>query len=113
VEDIFGRRRPTPDVKSSNFAVREAAYRAAVNMPLQGSAADIMKLAMIAADRRLREQHNDCVMLLQIHDSILVECPAEVADNVAQLLKETMENAYKLPAKLTVDTAIGRNWGEL
>jgi len=113
VEDIFGRRRPTPDVKSSNFTVREAAYRAAVNMPLQGSAADIMKLAMIAADGRLREQHNDCNMLLQIHDSILVECPAEVADNVAQLLKETMETVYELPAKLTVDTAIGRNWGEL
>ncbi len=113
VEDIFGRRRPTPDVKSSNFAVREAAYRAAVNMPLQGSAADIMKLAMIAADKRLREQHNDCNMLLQIHDSILVECPAEVAENVARLLKETMETVYKLPAKLTVDTSIGRNWGEL
>ncbi|HZL08302.1 MAG TPA: DNA polymerase I [Candidatus Dormibacteraeota bacterium] len=113
VEDIFGRRRPTPDVKSANFAVREAAYRAAVNMPLQGSAADIMKLAMIAADRRLREQHNDCNMLLQIHDSILVECPAEVADNVARLLKETMETVYELPAKLTVDTSVGRNWGEL
>jgi DNA polymerase-1 len=113
VEDIFGRRRPTPDVKSSNFAVREAAYRAAVNMPLQGSAADIMKLAMIAVDQKLREQHNDCHMLLQIHDSILVECPAEVADNIAQMLKETMETVYELPAKLTVDTSTGRNWGEL
>lgn len=113
VETIFGRRRPTPDVKSSNFAVREAAYRQAINMPLQGSAADIMKLAMIEADRRLREQHNDCRMLLQIHDSILVECPAEVADRIAELLKDTMENVYKLPAKLTVDTAVGTNWGEL
>lgn len=113
VENIFGRRRPTPDVKSSNFAVREAAYRAAVNMPLQGSAADIMKLAMIAADKKLSEQHNDCHMLLQIHDSILVECPAEVAERVAKLLKETMEAAYDLPVKLTVDTAIGHNWGEL
>lgn len=113
VEDVFGRRRPTPDVKSSNFAVREAAFRAAVNMPLQGSAADIMKLAMIEADKRLRGQHNDCRMLLQIHDSILVECPAEVADRVAGILKETMESAYQLPAKLTVETAIGRNWGEI
>lgn len=113
IEDIFGRRRPTPDVKSSNFAVREAAYRAAVNMPLQGSAADIMKLAMIAVDKQLRAQHNDCNILLQIHDSVLVECPAAVAERVAKLIKETMENAYKLPVKLTVDTAIGTNWGEL
>lgn len=113
VETIFGRRRPTPDVKSSNFAVREAAFRAAVNMPLQGSAADIMKLAMIAVDKKLREQHNDCNMLLQIHDSILVECPGEVADRIAKLLKETMEDVYELPVKLTAETSIGANWGEL
>jgi DNA polymerase-1 len=113
VETIFGRRRPTPDVKSPNFIVREAASRAAVNMPLQGSAADIMKLAMTNADKELRGQHNNCNMLLQIHDSILVECPAEVADNIAKLLKDTMESAHKLPVKLTVDTAIGSNWGEL
>jgi DNA polymerase-1 len=113
VENIFGRRRPTPDVKSSNYMVREGAYRAAVNMPLQGSAADIMKLAMIAVDRELRAQHNDCDILLQIHDSVLVECPATVAERVAKLVKETMEQVYKLDVKLTVDTAIGRNWGEL
>lgn len=113
VETIFGRRRPTPDVKSSNFVVREAALRAAVNMPLQGSAADIMKLAMIKADKKLRELSPDCKMLLQIHDSILVECPEELADKVARLLKDSMEAAHKLPTKLTVDTAIGSNWGEL
>lgn len=113
VETIFGRRRPTPDVRSSNFAVREAAYRAAVNMPLQGSAADIMKLAMIEVDKRLNEQHNSCQMLLQIHDSILVECPAEVADRVADIVKGTMENVYDLPVKLDVDVSIGNNWGEL
>ncbi len=113
VENIFGRRRPTPDVKSSNFAVREAAYRAAVNMPLQGSAADIMKMAMIAVDEKLRAQHNDCNILLQIHDSVLVECPESVAERIAKLIKETMEQVYKLDVKLTVDTSIGRNWGEL
>jgi len=113
VETIFGRRRPTPDVKSSNFAVREAAYRAAVNMPLQGSAADIMKLAMIAADKELRAKYPDSQMLLQIHDSILVECPAAAAAAIAQLLKDTMENAHKLPALLEVETATGSNWGEL
>lgn len=113
VENIFGRRRPTPDIKSSNFAVREAAFRQAINMPLQGSAADIMKLAMIAADRRLREQYPNARMLLQIHDSILAECPAKDAAGVAKLLKTTMENAHKLPVKLTVETATGHDWGTL
>lgn len=113
VESLLGRRRPTPDAKSSNFVLREAALRAAVNMPLQGTAADIMKFAMVKIDEVLRSQHNDCNMLLQIHDSVLVECPAEVADNIAAMLKETMENAYKLPVSLEVDTTIGDNWGEL
>lgn len=113
VETIMGRRRPTPDVKSTNFAVREGAYRAAVNHPLQGSAADIMKLAMIKLDEVLAAQHNDCQMLLQIHDSVLVECPAPVADNIAALIKETMENIYELPVKLTAEVSIGNNWGEL
>lgn len=109
-ETLLGRRRPTPDVHSSNFAVREAAFRAAVNMPFQGSAADIMKLAMIAVDKRLDD---DCKMLLQIHDSVLVECPESKASKVAKLLKETMEDVYKLPVKLTVDTTKGETWGEL
>lgn len=110
-ETILGRRRPTPDVHSSNFAVREAAMRAAVNMPFQGSAADIMKIAMIEVAKKL--YGSPCKLLLQIHDSILVECPADDADRTAKLLKTTMENAYKLPVKLTVDTAVGKNWSEL
>lgn len=111
VETLFGRRRPTPDVHSSNFAVREAAMRAAVNMPFQGTAADIMKMAMIGVDQKLVK--TNCSMLLQIHDSILIECPEKEADSTAKLLKDTMENVMKLPVKLTVDTAIGENWGEL
>lgn len=110
VENLLGRRRPTPDVHSSNFMVREGAYRAAVNMPFQGTAADIMKLAMIAVDKKLDD---DCLQLLQIHDSILVECPKDKADKVAKMLKDTMEAAYKLPVKLTVDTTVGKNWGDL
>jgi DNA polymerase-1 len=113
VETLFGRRRPMPDIHSSNFIVRQAAERAAINMPIQGTEADLMKLAMIQVDDKLREQHNDCLQLLQIHDSIVVECPAEVADRIAHLLKETMESVYELPIKLTVDTTIGDNWGEL
>jgi DNA polymerase-1 len=111
VETIMGRRRPTPDVKSSNFAVREGAYRAAVNMPLQGSAADIMKLAMINVAKLLPKDAN---MLLQIHDSILVECPANEAEAVGKILKETMETTYpKLPVKFKADISSGKNWGDL
>lgn len=111
VETIMGRRRPTPDVNSSNFAVREAAMRAAVNVPFQGSAADIMKLAMVKVQAKL--QGTSARMLLQIHDSVIVECPEADGKAVAKLLKETMENTYKLPIKQTVDTSIGHNWGEL
>lgn len=116
VETMYGRRRPTPDVHSSNFIVREAAYRAAVNMPFQGSAADIMKLGMIAVQKRLDEEfdgEDPPQILLQIHDSLIVECIASQADKVAKLIKETMENVVSLPIKLTVDTSTGENWGKL
>ncbi|MEO6513256.1 MAG: DNA polymerase I [Candidatus Saccharimonadales bacterium] len=113
VETLFGRRRPMPDIHSTNFMVRAGAERAAINMPIQGTEADLMKLAMAEVDKQLKAQHNNCQQLLQIHDSILVECPAEVADRVAKLLQDVMENIYELPVKLTVDTTIGDNWGEL
>ncbi|MDQ3158628.1 MAG: DNA polymerase I [bacterium] len=110
VENIYGRRRPTPDVQSSNFMVREGGLRAAVNMPFQGSAADIMKKAMVQVQEKLDD---DCVMLLQIHDSIIVECPIAKKKQVAKMMKETMEGVIDLPVKLTVDTETGDNWGEL
>lgn len=114
VETIFGRRRPMPDIHSSNFVVRSAAERAAINMPIQGTEADLMKLAMIQIDRKLREAYPSAKMLLQIHDSILVECDEADAQGVAKLLKETMESIYPdLPVKLAVETSIGKNWGEL
>jgi DNA polymerase-1 len=111
VETLLGRRRPTPDVQSSNFIVREAAYRAAVNMPLQGSAADIMKLAMIAVADKLDK---DSKMLLQIHDSLILEVPKAKAELVGRMVKDTMETVYtKLPVKLKADVSTGQNWGEL
>jgi DNA polymerase-1 len=114
VSTLFGRRRPMPDIHSSNFAVRSGAERAAMNMPIQGTEADLMKLAMIRVDEQLRSSDCRCKQLLQIHDSILVECPTEDAERVAKLLKDTMEGIYPaLPIKLTVETAIGDNWGEL
>ncbi len=112
-EDLFGRRRPMPDIYSSNYAVRSAAERAAVNMPIQGTEADLMKMAMIKCEEFLASQHNDCRQLLQIHDSILVECPAEVAESVAKELQTIMQNVYELPVRLDVDVKIGDNWGQL
>ena len=110
VETIFGRRRPTPDLKSSNFAVREAAKRAAINMPIQGTEADLMKLAMINVEEKLGDLGQQ---ILQVHDSILVETSEANAEKVSALLKETMENVHKLPVKLKVDVKTGQNWGEL
>lgn len=111
VETLFGRRRPTPDVHSSNFIVRQAAERAAINMPIQGTEADLMKLAMVELDKKLKG--TKAKQLLQIHDSILVECPEEDAKEIAAILKETMETIHKLPVDITVDTTTGKNWGEL
>lgn len=111
VETFYGRRRPTPDVNSSNFMVREAAKRAAANMPIQGTEADLMKRAMLQVEQKLTGKGQQ---LLQIHDSILVECPREHADAVATILKDTMEQvAPELPIRLNVDVSIGENWGEL
>jgi len=111
VETYFGRRRPTPDVNSSNFMVREGAKRAAANMPIQGTEADLMKMAMLKVDEKIG---NLGEQILQVHDSILVECPRENADKIAELLRATMEQIYpELEVTLKVDVSIGENWGEL
>ncbi len=108
VETYFGRRRPTPDVLSSNFMVRNGAERAAANMPIQGTEADLMKLAMIEVDKRLGDLGKQ---ILQVHDSILIECPVANSDKVSQILKDVMENiAPELPIKLKVDISISNNW---
>jgi DNA polymerase-1 len=111
VETFFGRRRPTPDLNSPIFVVREAAKRAATNMPIQGTEADLMKRAMIKLAAKLEGLGE---MILQIHDSIMVECPTENVDKVQAILQETMENiAPELAVKLAVDVHIGQNWGEV
>lgn len=111
VETIFGRRRPMPDIKSSNFIVRSSAERAAMNMPIQGTEADLMKMAMIEVDKKLPEGARQ---LLQIHDSIMVECDKKQTEEVEKLLVEIMENIYtKLPVKLKVDVKSGKTWGDL
>ncbi len=111
VETYFGRRRPTPDVTSSNFMVRESAKRAAANMPIQGTEADLMKMAMLAVNRKLGDLGTQ---ILQIHDSILIECPKENAEKVSELLRDTMESIYPaLGVCLKVDVTSGVNWSEL
>lgn len=111
VETLFGRRRPMPDIASSNFIVRSSAERAAMNMPIQGTEADLMKLAMIEVDKKLP---SGAVQLLQIHDSIMVECREGQAELVEKILKETMESIYPaLPVILKVDVKSGKTWGEL
>ncbi len=112
-ETLFGRRRPCPDVKSSNYIVRSAAERQAVNMPLQGTAADMMKLAMIQLAPRLGRLHGEAHMILQIHDELIVECDDRLVDEVKDLLKETMEQVIKLAVPIEVGEAVGKNWGEM
>jgi DNA polymerase I len=110
VETLFGRRRPTPDITSSNFIVRQSAERAAINMPIQGTEADLMKMAMVAVDAELP---SGAVQLLQIHDSILVECREADAERVGDAMKHVMESVYSLPVVLQVDVTTGDTWGDL
>lgn len=111
VATYYGRRRPTPDVKSSNFMVREAAKRAAMNMPIQGTEADLMKLAMIRLEDKLAGLGE---LVLQVHDSFLVECDPKNVEKVSEILKQEMENiAPELAIKLKVDINVGDNWGEV
>ncbi|MBQ6147376.1 DNA polymerase I, partial [Candidatus Saccharibacteria bacterium] len=111
VETYFGRRRPTPDVKSSNFLVRAAAERAAQNMPIQGTEADLMKRAMIRVEKELPE---GAELVMQVHDSLIVEAEKEKEEEVKEILKRIMEGvAPELKIKLAVDVKSGRNWGEI
>lgn len=111
VETFYGRRRPTPDVKSPNFLIRQAAERAAANMPIQGTEADLMKRAMINVDKALPK---GAELIMQVHDSLIVECDEAIAYQVSDILKSKMEAvAPELGVKLAVEVAIGKNWGEL
>jgi len=111
VETWFGRRRPTPDVKSANFVIRTGAERAAQNMPIQGTEADLMKLAMIRLNEKLPK---GAEMIMQVHDSIMVECEPGQAEEVGQIMREVMEEvAPELGVKLAVDVKTGKNWGEV
>ncbi len=107
---LHGRRRPIPDIESRNPNARGFAERTAVNTPLQGTAADLIKIAMIAIDRQLRQQGFQARMLLQVHDELVLEAPPEEAPEVAKLVKSKLESAAKLKVPLLAETGSGPNW---
>ena len=112
VETLFHRRRDLPELKSSNFNLRSFGERVALNMPIQGTAADIMKLAMVAVHRRLKAELPAARLVLQVHDELIVECPEPQAERAAALLKAEMENVVGLTVPLTADAHWGKNWLE-
>ena len=107
---LYGRRRYIPELKSSNFNIRQGAERIALNTPIQGTAADIIKLAMICVDRALSEQYPQAKLILQVHDELIVECPEEIAADVAKLVSREMEQVAKLTVPLTAEAKIGKSW---
>ena len=112
VTTLFGRRRDLPELKSSNFNVRSFGERVALNMPIQGTAADIIKAAMVRVDARMRTEHLQARLLLQVHDELIVECPAEEAETVRAILVEEMEHVVDYRVPLLVDAKTGASWAE-
>lgn len=113
VETLFGRRRYLPDLRSGNRNVRLAAERAAVNMPIQGTAADLMKLAMIAVSDDIQSRGRPWRLLLQVHDELLVETPTAALSDAAAVIRQCMETAYSIAVPLRVDAKAGPNWAEM
>ena len=111
-ETLFSRRRYLPELTSSNFQLRSFGERVARNMPIQGTAADIIKIAMIRVYERLKREKLKAKLIMQVHDELLIEAPEGEAQQVAGLLKEEMENAVKLKVKLTADVNCGKTWYE-
>jgi DNA polymerase I len=113
VKTLFGRVRPIPDINSKNFNLRGFAERTAVNTPLQGTAADLIKLAMIRIDAAIRERALKSRMTLQVHDELVFEVPEPELDIVRSLVREQMENVYPLSVPLVVEIGVGKNWRDL
>ncbi|MBR2460745.1 MAG: DNA polymerase I [Clostridia bacterium] len=112
VETIFGRRRYIPELTSSKAMMRAFGERVAMNSPIQGSSADIIKMAMVAVSRRLREEIPEAKLILQVHDELIVEAPACCAERAAEILKDAMENVVSLSVPLTVELSVGSSWFE-
>ena len=111
-QTMFGRKRYIPELKSSNFNIRQGAERITLNTPIQGTAADLIKLAMIKVDKALRENYPEAKLLLQVHDELIVECPEAIAADVAKLISKEMENVAALNVPLTAEAKIRKSWYE-
>ena len=112
VSTLFGRRRYLPELNNSNGMLRAFGERVARNAPIQGTAADIIKIAMVKVFERLAKEIPDAKLILQVHDELIVECAEKDADNVCSILSEEMSNAANLAVELTADAAYGKNWLE-
>ena len=112
VQTLMHRRRALPELTASNFATRSFGERVALNMPIQGTAADVMKLAMVRVHDRLRREAPEAKLLLQVHDELIVECPEKLAEGVARLLTEEMEGVMQLSVPLVAEAHWGKNWLE-
>jgi DNA polymerase-1 len=109
-ETYFGRRRYLPELNESNAIRRSFGERVAMNMPIQGTAADIIKIAMIKVHERLAKEYPDARLIMQVHDELIIEAPEKDAEAVAELLKDTMENACNMGVPFTVEVACGKTW---
>ena len=112
VSTLFGRQRALPELKSSNFIQRSFGERVALNMPIQGTAADVIKIAMVGVHRRLKAEGLESKLILQVHDELIVEAPENEAEQVMAILREEMESAANFAVPLTADAAAGRTWAE-
>ena len=112
VSTLMGRRRWLPELKSSNFNLRSFGERVALNMPIQGTAADLIKKAMLRVDGRLRREGLEARLVLQVHDELIVECPAEEADRICSLVEEEMEGVAALSVPLLAETHAGKSWAD-
>ena len=113
VKTMFGRIRPIPDINSKNANMRGFAERTAVNTPLQGTAADLIKMAMIRIDAELRRRKLKSRMTLQVHDELLFEVPEKEVEDMRSLVGELMQNVYPLNVPLVVDICVGSNWRDV
>lgn len=112
VTTMYNRKRLIPELSSSNYMQRQGGERIAMNTPIQGSAADIIKLAMIKVHKRLKKEKLASKLILQVHDELIIEAPLDEKDYVKELLVEEMERAVKLSVPLTVDASVADNWYE-
>jgi DNA polymerase-1 len=112
VTTLMNRRRYLPEINSSNLAIRQFAERTAINTPIQGTSADLIKMAMIVIDRGLRERRFSSGMIMQVHDELVFEVTLDEKEDVTKLVREGMEGVAKLKVPLTVGISWGRNWDE-